>query len=259
MIAPPIAASIPLPSLESIRDLFELSPINKEETEETDGILQESITTGPISPEDDDAIIILSKVAVVKWNHCSRIPGDLVLRIQNATRTICIDILDCGLKTIAQFNFDDIDFAMIDPSGEIGESRHLLQCGPCGERFATDIQCKSHQDTCPLYQRGSSLLYRKVDKGQTYGIHLSLKRSPTWYKECDINPLYPLSLIKCNDITNGELNKTGQFSLYTRHVQESDLCLNLVQLLQPIHEQSQQMIAELQVYYSLFSFLCPAF
>jgi hypothetical protein len=158
---------------------------------------------------------------------------------------VVIDILECGVKTCFQFSFDDVDFAIIDPSGEIGESRHLLQCGPCGERFATAAQCKTHQDACPLHLRGVS--YRKVEKGTTFGIHLSLNSFPAWWRECDIDPLLPLSLMRCRDLCGDELRSSGQLSLFTRHVDESELYGKLGRLLSPVHDNSAHLISQLQV------------
>mmetsp|Transcript_14205 Transcript_14205/g.18476 ORF Transcript_14205/g.18476 Transcript_14205/m.18476 type:complete len:515 (-) Transcript_14205:225-1769(-) len=213
------------------------------------GLLPESIDImGPASTAHDDALILLSKVAVVNWSQSSMALGDLSLRIQNTTKTLVIEILDKGLKTNILLSFDDIELVIFDAAGDRNENKNnSMFCGPCGEKFANATQCESHQKYCPLYAQSSTIPHRKMEKGGScFGLHLSLKRCPSWWTEQEVDPMFPLTWVRINDLTGGELRSTGQLSLFTRPIDETELSLKLAKVLTPLQHQTQKQITDLE-------------
>eukprot|EP00614_Pseudopedinella_elastica_P032153 CAMPEP_0172636068 /NCGR_PEP_ID=MMETSP1068-20121228/202253_1 /TAXON_ID=35684 /ORGANISM="Pseudopedinella elastica, Strain CCMP716" /LENGTH=458 /DNA_ID=CAMNT_0013448427 /DNA_START=90 /DNA_END=1466 /DNA_ORIENTATION=- len=179
-----------------------------------------------ILADDDEAIILASRIRVVNFSHSSCVPGDLVARIQNRAQTLYFEFLDRGVKSLIRIPFADIEISLLDVDRSEDSARDFSrQCIGCGERFGTEDHLKSHAGTCYHYMRDSvakANRKRERDASGVVGVHFSLRRSPSFWKECDFDPSLPMAWAPCDDFCGGELSSSCQVSVYLREREDGD-------------------------------------
>ena len=63
----------------------------------------------PPQLQDDEALLVLSRVAAVGWSVTSHLWGDLVMRVQNRARQLVVENLEKGVKSVVHIPFDAIE------------------------------------------------------------------------------------------------------------------------------------------------------
>ena len=110
-----LPASDMLEAVVSSSCLTEPTESTAAELSTTDGAMPtppEPSWAGSVRPpqlQDDNALLVLSRVAAVGWSVTSHLWGDLVMRVQNRARQLVVENLEKGLKSVVHIPFDAIE------------------------------------------------------------------------------------------------------------------------------------------------------
>lgn len=100
MQSAPQVAAVGLPSLPILSQLFSATPPNAIEGSNQNVLGNVRLLQPPSL--SDEALLLVSRVSVIRWKHSSQLVGDLALRVQNSSQILVLEILLRGLKTLIE-------------------------------------------------------------------------------------------------------------------------------------------------------------
>lgn len=205
---------------------------------------QTSLSTAPPT-NAASSLVLLSRLSVITWTASSCMPGDLAMRIDNDLRVVIVEMMERGVKSMMKVAFDMVELLVFE-QGEAGgqatdapASDFATECQGCGERFATDSHRRSHQQSCPLYR--SSGVGEKRPLQHFVSIHMAFKEPPSFWREAELDPLLPLQLVPCEDITGGEISRTLQLSVHARDGDQADITTKLADIIDAVRMARQTL------------------
>jgi len=223
MLRPPEAASFSVPPVEVTKGLFS-APAQIENAPPLPSPSTYS-STSPCNTTDDDHILCLRKVAAMRWSHSSALTGDLVLRMQTVKKSLSLEYLERGLKTMLVIPFASVEAMHFEATTDEDDSGGS-DCSPCcGEIFASEDLLRSHQAGCPYFQedaarRGQS--NKRERREPLLGVHFALNIEPTYWQEVEAGDLGVLCWCPCKDPSLGDLGQALQFSAFLRTREDSN-------------------------------------
>jgi len=161
----------------------------------------------------------------MRWSHSSALTGDVVLRMQTAKKSLSLEYLERGLKTMLVIPFASIEAMHFEAATDEDDSGGS-DCSPsCGEIFASEDLLRSHQASCPQLQddaarRGQS--NKRERREPLLGIHFALNAEPSYWQEVEASDLEVLYWCPCKDPSTGDLGHALQFSAYLRTREDSN-------------------------------------
>ena len=208
---------------------------------------QTSLHTSTVS-SGASSLILLSRLAVIKWSSSSCLPGDLALRIDTVSRLLVIEMMERGMKSLIRVPFDMVDLMLFEQrevgpdggSSDAASADFVTECPGCGERFATDSHRLSHQQSCPLHRfaevpsGGGGTKRPRSQQPHLVSVHMAFKEPPSFWREAEVDPLLPLQLVPCEDLTGGELSRTLQVSAHLRAGDDVDASSKLTELVETV-------------------------
>lgn len=223
MLRPPEAASFSVPPVEVTKGLFS-APAQIENAPPLPSPSTYS-STSPCNTTDDDHVLCLRKVAAMRWSHSSALTGDLVLRMQTVKKSLSLEYLERGLKTMLVIPFASVEAMHFEAATDEVDSSGS-DCSPCcGEIFASEDLLRSHQASCPYFQedaarRGQS--NKRERREPLLGVHFALNTEPTYWQEVEADDLGVFYWCPCKDPSLGDLGQALQFSAFLRTREDSN-------------------------------------
>jgi hypothetical protein len=148
----------------------------------------------------------------------------LVLHLQTANKSLSLEFLERGLKTMLVMPFDSVEAVQFEPAADEEDSGGS-DCSPwCGEIFASEGLLRSHQASCFHFQRDAARRAhnnKRERREPLLGIHFALNTEPTYWKEVESEDLGILYWCPCEDPSAGDLRQTLQLSAYLRTREDS--------------------------------------
>ena len=198
--------------------------------------------------DDDEAIIHASRARAGTWVRSSSIPGDLVCRLQDQSKLLVIELLECGLKRIAMVPYADVEVLHVEPfidENDAGFDDFTHECRACAERFGTGYLRKHHQTVCPRHQAMTlSQAGKRPRDDSLMGVHFSLKKAPSFFSEVEVD--FGIQLTPCDDICAGELLRTLQLSIILRSCEEAHVHHKLSDLLLTVCAGRREVLSALE-------------
>ena len=182
----------------------------------------------PPNPSDDTAVLLCSLISSgsVGWSTSSSIPGDLVLRLQDQSRYLWGEILERGLKTAFRVSYDDVEVLVIDDGADGGVEAASLrpqahQCPSCGENFGgSEALLSNHLAICSRFRRADASVGSKRGAQESYGagLHLGLRRPPTFFREVEVpgDSFGSIAWVPFEHSSSADFTATGQLSFLLR-------------------------------------------